>query len=141
MSRVTMFVSLLGLLAAGAPVEKAAAAAPVPGYTGQVPSSVAGCPNLMWRLARRDNGDVTGIFYYSDMSGVSEVKGTIDQAGHFQLTMTSAMGQGPVGTVTGTKSRNGAVNATMTGDGCANAQLHFRPVLNLTNYNATPNAH
>jgi hypothetical protein len=136
-----MVVSVLGLLAAGVSFGTTVAAAPTPGYTGNVPSSVAGCPYIMWRVARHDNGDLAGIFYYSDMSGVSEVKGTMDQAGHFQLTLTSAMGQGPVGTVTGTKRPNGAVDATLTGEGCANAKLHFRPVLNLTNYNATPNAH
>jgi hypothetical protein len=67
------------------------------GYTGEAPSSVAGCPYLIWRLARHDNGEVTGIFYYSDMSGVSNVTGTVDQAGQFHLTLTSSMGNGPVG--------------------------------------------
>jgi hypothetical protein len=141
MHRALVLSLALSLLVTGGAVQKAVAAAPVPGYTGNVPSSVAGCPSIMWRLARRDNGDLTGIFYYSDVSGVSEVKGTMDQSGHFQVTLTSSMGQGPVGTVTGTKRPNGAVDATLTGEGCANAQLHFRPVLNLTNYNATPNAH
>ncbi len=107
----------------------------MPGYTGQVQSSVAGCPYLLWRLARHENGDVTGIFYYSDMSGVSQAKGAIDQAGHFQLTLTSSMGQGPVGTVAGTKSANGAVTATVSGEGCANAKLKFNPNADLRKWN------
>ncbi len=133
---VASVVSALTLLAAGAVVgQPAAAAPPVVGYSGQVESSVAGCPYIIWRLARHDNGDITGIFYYSDMTGVSQATGTMDQEGHFHLTLTSSNGQGPVGTVAGEKSANGAVVATMSGQGCANAQLHFNPIANLRSYN------
>lgn len=137
MSRVTAFACLLGLLtgiaAAGNPLD--AAPPPVAGYTGEAQSTVAGCPYLVWRLARHPNGDVTGIFYFSDMSGVSLATGTINQVGQFRVTLTSAMGQGPVGTVTGTKSPNGKIDATMTGEACANMKLHFNPIDNLKLYN------
>lgn len=134
MRLVTACAAALGLLAAGATFETpAVAAAPIAGYTGSAKSSVAGCPYIMWRLARHDNGDVTGIFYYSDMSGVSQVKGTVDKAGHFQLTLASSMGQGPVGTVTGTK-RGENVTAVMTGEGCANAKFSVKPVESLNDY-------
>jgi len=69
------------------------------------------------------------------LSGVSLATGTINQAGQFRVTLTSAMGQGPVGTVTGAKSPNGKIDATMTGEGCANMKLHFNPIDNLKLYN------
>jgi hypothetical protein len=133
MSRVTTIVTALGLLAAGAVVGKpAAAAVPVAGYVGWDYSSVAGCPYLEWKLARHTDGTVTGIVYYSDMSGTSQANGTIDQAGHFQLTLTSAMGNGPVGTITGTKSADGAVTATLTGQGRANMHMHSNAVADIS---------
>jgi hypothetical protein len=60
----------------------------VAGFVGWQYSSVAGCPYMQWKLARHSNGQITGIVYYSDMSGVSS------QAGHFQITLTSEMGSG-----------------------------------------------
>ena len=132
MYRIASFASALTLLAAGSVVgNPAAAAPPVAGFVGQAQSSVAGCPYIAWRLARHDNGDVTGIAYYSDMSGTSMVTGKVNQAGQFHLTLTSAMGKGPVATVDGTKSADGTATATMTGEGCANMQMHIVPVPNL----------
>ena len=52
--------------------------APVAGITGFAPSKVAGCPNINWRLARHPDGKITGIFWYSDMSGTSEAVGSED---------------------------------------------------------------
>lgn len=133
MTRLMTFASALTVLATGTAVSlpASAAAPPIAGFVGEGASSVAGCPFIQWRLARHPDGQVTGIAYYSDMSGVSMVTGTVTQAGQFNLTLTSAMGQGPTGTVSGTKSRNGALNATMTGEGCANMKLHISPVANL----------
>jgi hypothetical protein len=94
--------------------------APVAGIVGFAPSSVAGCPNINWRLARHADGKITGIFWYSDMSGTSEARGSEDATGKFEIKITSAIGQGPVGTVTGTRSKEGKVVADLTGEGCAN---------------------
>jgi hypothetical protein len=117
MYRALALPSALSLLAAGASVGTVIAAAPpVAGYSGTARSSVQDCPNIAWRLAQRDNGNVTGVVYYADMSGVSTATGTIDQAGRFHLTLTSSIGQGPVGTVTGVKQINGAVDATLIGE-------------------------
>ena len=113
-----------------------------PGYTGSAVSSVPGCPKLVWRLAR-DGNNVNGIAYYSDLSGLSEVKGTVDQAGAFTLQLTSVMGNGPVATVTGhreaknplrTEEAQGGLVAEMKGAGCANMHLTMRPVYNLNSY-------
>jgi hypothetical protein len=134
MSRLATIITVSGLLAAGVAAGRpAVAATPVAGYIGSAPSSVAGCPYIEWKLARHSNGEVTGIVYYSDMSGVSMANGTV-QAGQFQLTLTSSMGNGPVGTVTGSRSANGAITATMTGQGCANMHMHVNPVADLNRY-------
>ena len=136
MSRVATIVTALGMLAAGAVIGNPAAAAapPVAGYTGWAYSSVSGCPYLEWKLARHPDGTITGVVNYSDMSGVSMANGTINQAGQFQVTLTSSMGNGPVGTVTGTKSANGTVKATLTGQGCANFHMDVNPVADLNQY-------
>jgi len=116
----------------------------MPGFVGSAPSSVAGCPRLMWRLAR-DGDNVNGILYYADLSGTSHVTGTVDQSGHFTLTATSVMGNGPVGTITGqrqpknparTQEAEGPLVATMTGQGCANMHITMRAVYNLNTYGA-----
>ena len=97
-----------------------AAPAPMAGITGFAPSTIAGCPNINWRLARHDDGKITGIFWYSDMSGTSEAAGSEDASGHFHIQITSAIGKGPVGSVDGTRSKAGKVVADMKGEGCAN---------------------
>jgi len=140
MNRVATFISAVSLLTAGAVVGRPAAAAPpVISYTGQVESSVAGCPYIEWHLSRHDNDEMTGIFYYADMTGTSQATGTMDQAGHFQLTLTSIMGQGPVASITGTKFPNGSVAATMSGEGCANAKLEWNPVNHYREWEPNPN--
>jgi hypothetical protein len=53
------------------------------------------------------------------MSGTSEAGGQADANGHFTIKLTSAIGQGPVGTVDGTRA-NGKVVADLKGEGCAN---------------------
>ena len=125
-----------GLLAVGLQGPPAIAAMPQ-GFEGHAESSVPGCPYLAWRLARHDNGEVTGIAYYSDLSGVSMVKGTMNDAGQFQLVLTPSMGNGPNGTVEGTRSSNGAVEADLKGQGCANMHLVVQPLTDInhwTNY-------
>jgi hypothetical protein len=134
MSRSATIITVLGLIAGGVVAGKpAAAATPVAGYIGSAPSSVAGCPYIEWKLARHSNGEVTGIVYYSDMSGVSMANGTA-QGGQFQITLTSSMGNGPVGTVTGSRSSNGAITATLKGQGCANMHMSVNPVADLNQY-------
>lgn len=135
MSRLATIITALGLVAVGAVVGKpATAAVPVAGYVGWAYSSVRGCPYIEWKLARHPDGTITGVVNYSDMSGVSMANGTINQAGKFQITLTSSMGNGPVGTVTGTRSANGTVTATLTGQGCANMHMHSNAVADLNQY-------
>ncbi|MEO8715894.1 MAG: hypothetical protein ABI369_12855 [Acetobacteraceae bacterium] len=122
-----------GIIAIGIPGHSATAATPQ-GFTGHAQSSVPGCPYLAWRLALAADGKITGIAYYSDLSGVSMVNGKGDGAGHFTLNLTSSMGNGPVGTVNGTRSANGTVVADMTGQGCANMHLTMQPLTDINHW-------
>ena len=98
-------------------------------FASQYPSSVAGCPAIAWRLVRDPSGNVRGLAWFTDMSGASEVKGTMGDSGQFSLTLTSSMGNGPVGTVTGSRNpSSGAASARLTGQGCANMAMNLRPV-------------
>ena len=99
--RIVMLLSL-GALALTPVLSRSAAAqveSPQPGFVGMTKASAAGCPNIGWRLARHDDGTITGISYYADASGVSSVKGTYNQDGKFDLQVASTKGKGPVGLV------------------------------------------
>jgi hypothetical protein len=111
----------------------AAAAAPQAGYAGWTRSSVTGCPNIMWRLARHDDGTVTGIVYYADMSGVSNATGRA-AGGTFEFTLAPSMGNGPAGSVSGTRTSAGRVRARLTGTGCANATFDSKPIQDLNTF-------
>lgn len=133
MKRIAATVFILSTLAVGLLVERPsiAAAPPAAGYVGQGASSIAGCPYLIWRLAKHDNGTVTGIVYFSDLSGLSMAKGSINKSGQFHIELTSAIGEGPVATVDGVKPSSGPATATMKGSGCANMEMRLSPVDNL----------
>jgi hypothetical protein len=105
------------------PTAAASPAPPVAGMVGFAPSTVAGCPYIEWRLARHADGKITGIFWYSDLSGTSEAAGSEDSTGRFHIQVTSAVGKGPVGVVDGTRSPQGKVVAAMKGEGCANDRV------------------
>jgi hypothetical protein len=110
----------LGAIVVGSAVAAPPPAAPIAGITGFAQSKVPGCPNINWRLARHTDGKITGIFWYSDLSGTSEALGTEDPTGRFHIQVTSSIGSGPVGVVDGTRSPQGKVVADMKGEGCAN---------------------
>lgn len=122
-----------GTLAMGICNQPSAAPAPA-GFSGHAESSVPGCPYLAWRLARAADGDITGIAYYSDLSGVSMVKGMAQPNGQFTMTLTSSMGNGPTGTVNGRRSANGTVSADLKGQGCANMHLTMRPLTDINHW-------
>ncbi len=117
----------LGVIAAGPAYAQAPA-----GFVGNTASSVAGCPSIVWRLANT-SGHIHGMAYYSDLSGLSQVDGTMQPDGSFTLTLTkTSIGNGPVGTVTGTKSATGEISATLKGEGCANNTVDIKPMMSLS---------
>jgi hypothetical protein len=93
----------------------------VPGFTASTPSSVPGCPYIVWRLARQPDGKIHGMAYYSDLSGMSNVTGQRQANGDFTLNVTpTSEGSGPSGTVTGHAASDGSIQAKLVGQGCAN---------------------
>lgn len=99
-------------------------------YNGVTLSSVDGCPGITWRLVRNPKGEVHGYATYSDLSGVSFVKGALDAQGNFKLDLTpTGIGAGPSGEATGHRAANGEVDGTLTGSGCANATIRLPPGL------------
>ncbi|HET6183609.1 MAG TPA: hypothetical protein VFA03_08445 [Acetobacteraceae bacterium] len=133
--KITLAVALagaLGLTLAGRPAQSQAVA--MPGFAGSAPSSVSGCPYIGWRLVRHPDGQITGIAYYGDLTGLSEVTGHVEQDGTFHLTTKSMMGNGPVGTVDGKRTAKGA-DATMKGEGCANMHVRMAYVANMSKWN------
>lgn len=127
-------VAGVSMLAIGFAGQSSTAAPPaVAGYNGSAHSSVAGCPDIVWRLAR-NGADVSGMAFYANMSGASNVKGTVNPQGQFELNLTSMMGNGPVGTVAGQRNRNGTTTATLTGQGCANAHIVMHPVTDINHW-------
>ena len=117
----------LGVIAAGPAYAQSAA-----GFIGNTASSVAGCPSIVWRLAN-SNGQIHGMAYYSDLSGTSYVTGTMQPDGSFTLNVEkTSIGNGPVGTVTGTRSSNGTIMATLKGEGCANNTVDIKPRTSLS---------
>ena len=134
------FVTSLAVLSLGfipLVMQPANAAPPVAGIVGSAPSSVANCPNINWRLARHDDGNITGIMFFSDLSGTSEVKGTVTKAGVFHIDAKSVMGNGPNGAVDGkTEGLYGGFVATMKGAGCAN--FHESHMISVNDLNLMP---
>lgn len=135
MTRIGTIAAILAFVplcvAGGQSALAAPPSAPVAGYAGASSSSVAGCPAILWRLARHEDGSITGIVYYSDMSGVSTANGTVNSSGQFHIQLTSSMGNGPVGTVDGEKVKNKKGFATMKGEGCANMHMTLNPIYDM----------
>jgi len=128
----TKAVLAFGVLSISATLAGVAGAASYsPRFSGLTASSVAGCPNIAWRIGQGGDGSLNGIMWYDDMSGLSQVSGRSESGGAFQLTLKSVMGNGPVGTVTG----HAGQGATLTGEGCANAR--FKPTVVNTYGNGT----
>ncbi len=129
MTRIGMIASLalVSLVwAVGRPAVAAGAASA--GYAGASNSTVAGCPGILWRLVTHEDGTITGIVYYSDLSGVSTANGNFNSSGKFHIQLTSSMGNGPVGTATGEKLKNQKGSVTLTGEGCANMHMTLNPI-------------
>lgn len=97
-------------------------------FNGVTMPSDTGCPSINWRLVRTPKGAVHGYATYSDLSGVSFVKGTLDAQGKLMLKVTpTGIGDGPSGKVTGHRNKDGEVNGTLTGSGCANGTGYLPP--------------
>ncbi len=79
-------------------------------------SAKPGCRPVVLHIVR-EGGELTGVVFFKDGSGVSTVQGSTD--GHtLQWTMTPVTGKGPSGQVTGQVSPQGSLTARLTGSNC-----------------------
>jgi hypothetical protein len=112
-------LAAVGVVLAAVPGKPASAAGPVVGYAGTALSNVAGCPAIIWRIAKQPDGKLSGIVYYADMMGLSSAEG-YSAGGTFKIVLKSTMGDGPEGTIEGARKPNGGISSKLVGKGCAN---------------------
>lgn len=110
----------LGLsVAAGAHAQQAT------GYAaGHSAPMAPGCPSIEWRVLpiTAAPANINGVAYFSDMSGISQVKGTVAADGTISVTVTSVSGNGPAGTLTGKRTAK-TTHVDFTGQGCSKASF------------------
>ena len=95
---------------------------------GRTASKVAGCPTLEWHILPLPQGvasNINGVAFYTDMSGVSQIRGSIGTDGKIVATLSSVSGNGPAGNVTGGRVGN-LSHIELVGAGCANASFDLR---------------
>lgn len=101
---------------------------PLPAYMYEgMARANTNCPMVTWVIhpvGNPESGDLSGVVWFTDMSGVSLARGMMDKAGQFSLALSSVSGSGPTGTVTGVRAQNGALTADLNGPGCS--QPHVR---------------
>jgi hypothetical protein len=78
--------------------------------SGAPHSNVSSCPYILWRLAKHDNRKITGIFYDTDLGGASAADG---------IAPKPIVAPGLAGSISGTRSTDGPMQATLTGAACA----------------------
>lgn len=94
---------------------------------GHSPPMGPRCRSIGWHVqpvSRTLPASITGVAYYSDMSGLSTIKRTVAADATINATVTPVSGNGPSGTVTGKRGK-GATDIVLTGPGCANAHMHL----------------
>ncbi len=75
-----------------------------------------GCRAAVLHIVR-EGGELSGVVFFKEGSGVSSVKGSTDGR-TLQWTMTPVSGEGPKGDVTGQVSSTGNLAAHLAGTNC-----------------------
>ncbi len=100
---------------------------------GMAPHKAGGqdCPALTWHINRVPGQSGTtalsGPIWYENGSGVSFAQGTAQADGSFSLDVKSVSGNGPSGTLSGKRYKNGAVDVNAEGTPCFSGKFHLRP--------------
>jgi hypothetical protein len=111
-------------------VQAQVVAKPVADYWGgRSKAANANCAQIEWTIVPIPRtgsgapvGPINGVAYYSDMSGISKVSGTMAADGKITASITSVSGSGPAGTVTGMRGAQGT-HIDLVGAGCANTSF------------------
>jgi hypothetical protein len=103
----------------------------VASYMGGVSTGMnSGCPATEWHIKPvppTGAVTVTGVAYFSDMSGISLIKGTRTAEGAISGTVTSVWGKGPSGKFTGQRTGN-TVHVDLKGPGCSTHAVDVHPI-------------
>lgn len=92
---------------------------------GRSPATSSTCAPIEWHIIPVATGGavtLNGVAYFSDMSGISTIKGMITAEGAVSATLASVSGNGPAGSVTGMRSATGT-HVEMNGAGCSKANF------------------
>ncbi len=100
-----------------------------------IPAHKAGsgqdCPSLAWHINRQPSPggtvNLSGPIWYENGSGVSFAQGTGQPDGTYSLDVKSVSGDGPAGTISGKRFKNGSVDVNATGTPCFSGKFHLRP--------------
>ena len=119
-------IAALAVMAIGTGMTSVAHADGEMGYVGARSPVTPACPAFEWRVlpVPPGGGKITGVAYFSDMSGISTIKGTIGADGKITATVTSIEGKGPAGPVTGQREKN-TTRVEVHGTGCSNVALNL----------------
>jgi len=119
-------VLAVGLLtAAGARAQDGPESLDTTYWLGRSASTSKQCPMIEWNVVpvrRGVAGPVKGVVFYHDMSGISRLSGSVTADGKITSSLTSVSGNGPVGTITGTRGPD-STHIDLHGTGCANASF------------------
>ena len=92
---------------------------------GRSPATQSTCSPIEWHIVPVATGGavaLNGVAYFSDMSGISTIKGGITADGALSAMLVSVSGNGPAGAVTGMRSATGT-HVEMNGAGCSKANF------------------
>jgi len=100
-------------------------------YMGGVSTGMtSGCPVTEWHIKpvpQTGAVTITGVAYFSDMSGISRIQGTRTAEGAISGSVTSVWGSGPSGNFTGKRSGN-MVHVELNGPGCSTHTVDIHPM-------------
>lgn len=92
---------------------------------GHSTAMTASCPSIEWHIARLPPAGATpinGVAYFSDMSGVSIIKGMRAADGAITGTVTSVSGNGPAGVISGRHEKD-RTDVALKGAGCSMTRM------------------
>ncbi len=94
-------------------------------FTGRSMAAASGCPTADWHITRLPGNKLGGVVFWTDGSGISQASGNYDPNGAFTITLVSATGKGPTGTVTGSRTTR-SITASMPGEGCNKISVNMK---------------
>jgi hypothetical protein len=88
------------------------------------------CPQIAWRISVMNIEQTIGLAgtaWFTDGSGISQVRGAATTEGRFNLVVTPISGNGPRGEVSGFRYKDGSTDIRLTGPGCSNVNVRVPP--------------